>query len=94
MDAPANLRCTQSKEKVFVTFEQILLRLIEQKDVISYEGALWILPRALEWFAPALHILHPLMIWAHSRLNISKITNCQKKLNKTVPSQKSDVRKK
>ena len=36
-------------------FTQIVPRLIEQDDVISCEGCwIWILPRALEWFAPAL----------------------------------------
>jgi len=37
------------------TFKQIVPRLIEQDDVISYEETLkWILPKALKWFAPAL----------------------------------------
>jgi len=40
-----------------LTFKQIVTRLIEKDDAMSYEWARkWILSRALEWFAPALDL--------------------------------------
>jgi len=53
----------RAKIMYLFTFKQIVARLIEKDDVISYDGALkmekWILPRALECTGPDPRALPP-----------------------------------
>ena len=56
-DAPANLKMNKEQRECWFTFQQIAPRLIEQDDVINYDGSLKMdlaQGAGMEWFAPAL----------------------------------------